>query len=248
MKKLFMFLFVALLGLSVFACKKEKEPEELESNAISYAEYLNAKDDDPVVIKGYIQAKNVFKVTDASVDENAGTASLYLADRDGAYYVYGVQLKKDEYDKLEIGALVEITGTKASWKGEVEVSNPTLRALGGKKQTFDAKNIDDKLDKAEDYMNQLVSLKGWEVVGRGEAGDPFTYTWGGGGERGSDLYIDVKKGEQTFTFVVESDLCNENTDVYKAVEALKVGDTIDLEGFAYWYNTLQLQLTKVTKK
>ena len=41
-------------------------------------------------------------------------------------------------------------------------------------------------------------------------------------------------------------LCNEETEVYKAVENLKVGDTVDLEGFLYWYEGPNPHITAVT--
>ena len=53
---------------------------------------------------------------------------------------------------------------------------------------------------------------------------------------------------QTYIFTVESYLCGNDTDVYKAVEGLKVGDTIDLEGFLYWYNGANPHITSVTVK
>ena len=49
------------------------------------------------------------------------------------------------------------------------------------------------------------------------------------------------------TQYVEFYLCGQDTEVYKAVEALNVGDVIDLEGFLYWYNGANLQATKLTK-
>ena len=42
-------------------------------------------------------------------------------------------------------------------------------------------------------------------------------------------------------------LCGQDTDVYKAVESLNVGDVIDLEGFLYWYNGANLQATELIK-
>jgi hypothetical protein len=45
---------------------------------------------------------------------------------------------------------------------------------------------------------------------------------------------------------VEYYLCNEETEVYKAVENLKVGDTVDLEGFLYWYEGPNPHITSVT--
>ena len=51
------------------------------------------------------------------------------------------------------------------------------------------------------------------------------------------MYFNVTVGdsEEVYSFLVESYLCGSDTEVYKAVEALEVGQTIDCEGFLYWY-------------
>ena len=41
-------------------------------------------------------------------------------------------------------------------------------------------------------------------------------------------------------------LCGSDTDVYKAVEALNVGDVVDLEGFLYWYEGSNPHVTSLT--
>ena len=41
-------------------------------------------------------------------------------------------------------------------------------------------------------------------------------------------------------------LCGPDTDVYKAVKELKVGDVVDLEGFLYWYEGPNPHITAVT--
>ena len=56
---------------------------------------------------------------------------------------------------------------------------------------------------------------------------------------------DADDGE-TYQFLVESYLCDSSTDVYKAVEALKIGQTIDCEGFLYWYEGVNPHITSVT--
>ena len=43
------------------------------------------------------------------------------------------------------------------------------------------------------------------------------------------MYFNVSYNGQTYSFVVESYLCGSDTEVYKAVEALEVGQTIDCE-------------------
>lgn len=68
------------------------------------------------------------------------------------------------------------------------------------------------------------------------------------GEDGNDLYFNVSLNGQTYTFTVESYLCDNTTDVYNAVKNLKIGDTIDMEGFLYWYEGVNPHITSVTVK
>ena len=78
----------------------------------------------------------------------------------------------------------------------------------------------------------------------------FLYGWDGSGsaDSDSDLYFSVSAGDKTYTFCVEYYLCGPDTDAYKAVTALKVGDKLDLEGFLYWYEGPQPHITAVTVK
>ena len=46
---------------------------------------------------------------------------------------------------------------------------------------------------------------------------------------------------------VRPDLCGADSDVYKAVKELKIGDKIDMEGFLYWYEGVNPHITSVTK-
>ena len=99
------------------------------------------------------------------------------------------------------------------------------------------------------HQNELVSFKGMKVEACNDAGDAFMYNWDGSGTQGDDLYFNVQTADgQEFTFTVESYLCDKDTDVYKAVEALQVGDVVDLEGFLYWYNGANPHITSVTVK
>ena len=62
-----------------------------------------------------------------------------------------------------------------------------------------------------------------------------------------DLYVRFTKDDLTVNFCVEFYLCNNDTEVYKAVEALQVGDVVDVEGFLYWYEGANTHITKITK-
>lgn len=81
-----------------------------------------------------------------------------------------------------------------------------------------------------------------------DSGAAFLYNWDGSGEDGSDLYFNVSKDGQTYTFTVESYLCDSSTDVYQAVKGLNVGDTVDMEGYLYWYEGVNPHITSLTVK
>jgi hypothetical protein len=100
-----------------------------------------------------------------------------------------------------------------------------------------------------DYQTMLFSAKNLTVeVSKDKEGNEhaFLYNWDGSGSEGDDLYFSASKDGKVYTFVVESYLCGPDTDVYKAVKELKAGDTIDMEGFLYWYEGMQPHITSVT--
>ena len=215
------------------------------TKAMTYAEYKAAEAKSDVVIETYIQAKQSWWEKDGI----GGVASFYTMDEDGGYFIYNMPCSKDDYDKkLVVGAKIRVTGKKAVYNGLLEISEgATYELLEG---TYVAKakelSSDEFNTKAADYMNQFISLKGAVVMAFDNAGAAFGYKWNGAGSQGDDAYFNVLVGDQLYTFLVESYLCDKDTDVYKAVEALKVGDIIDLEGFMYWYDNPQPHVTKLT--
>ena len=76
-----------------------------------------------------------------------------------------------------------------------------------------------------------------------ETGAAFAYK--NAEEKTDDLYFKVSKDVATYDFCVEFYLCGQDTEVYKAVEALNVGDVVDLEGFLYWYEGANPHITAV---
>ena len=94
------------------------------------------------------------------------------------------------------------------------------------------------------HQNELVAFKGMTVEDYGD-GNAFAYK--NAENKTDDLYFKVSKDGTTYEFCVEYYLCNETTDVYKAVEALSIGDVIDMEGFLYWYNGANPHIISVTK-
>ena len=76
----------------------------------------------------------------------------------------------------------------------------------------------------------------------------FLYNWDGSGtaDSDSDLYFKASVNGQTYTFVIEYYLTGADSDAYKAVQNLKVGDIVDMEGFVYWYEGIQPHVTSIT--
>ncbi len=269
MKKFRVLLLTLVLAMAVLGCAKtDKEPEAtatpvpteapteapveeatpapteapVEEDAkaegvMSYDEYIAAPMDSEVVIEAYVQAKQSWWEDKATV---------YAQDEDGAYFLYDMACSAEDYEKLTVGTKIRVTGFKGEWAGEVEIMDATFEIVEG---NFVAEALDvtamlgtDELIK---HQNEKVAFKGMTVEAANEAGDAFLYKWDGSGQDGDDLYFNVSYNGTTYTFTVESYLCDNTTDVYAAVKALKVGDVIDMEGFLYWYEGVNPHITSV---
>ena len=216
------------LGELVFTHTSNEDVLAKGEGVMSYQEFADAQVDDEVVIEGYLQAKQAYS-------EEYGNTSLYLQDGAGAYFVYRLACTKDEYETLEIGRKLKITGYKSEWSGEVEITDASFELERGE-YFFRAEDVTELLgtDELIEKQNLLVSIKGATVV-ESEGGAAWLYGWDGSGDEGSDLYFNVDIGGKTYSFVVESDLCGPGTEVYEKVKTLEVGDTVNLTGFLYWY-------------
>lgn len=211
---------------------------------MTYAEYLAADLDSKVVVETYVQAKQSWW---------EDKATLYTQDEDGAYFVYNMACSEEDYEKLVPGTKIKVTGFKTEWSGETEIIDATFEFVEDS-TTFVAEPVDvtDLMGKDEliDHQNQFVSFKGMtvEAAGQDDSGNDvaFLYNYDGSGEEGNDLYFAVSLNGETYNFTVESYLCDKDSDVYKAVKELKIGDKIDLEGFLYWYEGANPHITSVT--
>ena len=248
MMKKFLAIVLALTFVFAFvACgKKDHEFKDVKSEGVmTYDEFAAAALESKVTIEGYVQAKQVYS-------EQYGNTSLYLQDTKGAYFVYRLACTAEEYAKFTEGVKVKIVGYKAVWSGEVEIIDVESFSVDSSVKytapVFDATSLlgTDDLIK---HQNEKVSFKGLTVKASKDADGnevAYLYKWNGTGAEGDDLYFNVALGDKEFQFLVESDLCGADTDVYKAVKNLKVGDTIDLEGFLYWYEGVNPHITSVT--
>ena len=200
------------------------------AGAMTYAEYAAANLDDEVVIEAYVQAYQSWwnnKIT------------VYLADRDGAYFVYELACSEEDAAKLVPGTKIRVTGYKAAWEGEVEIVDATFVFVEGDSYVAPAKNITNVLgtDELINYQNQLVIFEGLTIKS-------ISYK---NGTPGDDIYVTFTKNGADYDFCVERYLTGPETELYKAFETLAAGDVVDIEGFLYWYAGANTHITKIVK-
>lgn len=210
---------------------------------MTYAEYEAAAVDDPVVIEAFVQGKQSWW---------EDKATIYAADPDGAYFIYNANVPEDVYEKLKDGTKIKVDGYKTEWSGEVEIAEgATLEVIDdGVTYIAPVVNVTDMLGNTDElikHQNQKVSFEGMVIEPAQEGSDAaYLYNYDGSGEEGDDLYFNASKDGETYTFTVESYLTDKDSDVYKAVKNLKVGDTVNMEGFLYWYEGPNPHITSVT--
>ena len=213
------------------------------AGVMTYEEYMAADLDSQVVIETYVQAKQSWW---------EDKATFYTQDKDGAYFIYNMPCSEEDYEKLVPGTKIKVTGYKAEWSGEIEVADVSSFEIEDGEYIAEPLDVTDLLGKDEliDHQNELVSFKGMTVEAAGQDADgndvAYLYNYDGSGSEGDDLYFNVSLNGETYTFTVESYLCDKDSDVYKAVEALNIGDKIDMEGFLYWYEGVNPHITSVT--
>lgn len=211
---------------------------------MSYADYVAAELDSEVCVETYVQAKQGWWE-----DDGVGKATFYTQNEDGAFFIYDMPCSQEDYDKLVAGTKIKVTGYKAEWSGEVEIVDATFEIVDTDALfVAEAKDVTDLLGKDEliDSQNQFVAFKGMTVEAANDDGAAYLYKWDGSGSEGDDLYFNVSLNGETYSFTVESYLCDKDSDVYKAVQNLQVGDVIDMEGFLYWYEGVNPHITSVT--
>ena len=186
-----------------------------DGEVMSYAEYAAAELDTAVVVETYVQAHQAWW---------DGKVTVYTQDEDGAYFLYNMACSEEDAEKLVPGAKIKVTGYKSEWAGEVEITDATFEFVDG--EPFIAEPED------------VTTVEAYD-----ESGAAFAYK--NDVDKTDDLYFKVSKDGEVYDFCVEFYLCGKDTDVYKAVEALEVGQVIDLEGFLYWYEGANPHITSV---
>ena len=234
MKKSLIWIVAALMVMAL--CLGAASAEE--AKVMTHEEYIAAADDDAVVIESYVQDHQSWW---------DGKVTVYLQSEDGAYFVYEMACSEEDAAKLVPGQKIRVKGFKGEWGGEIEIMDGTFEFVDAEPWIAEAEDITALLSKEDlaEHMNEFVAVKGATVVAQDD-GAAFAYK--NPEEKTDDLYFAVNVDGFIHNFCVEFYLCGKDTDVYKAVEGLKVGDVVDLEGFLYWYNGPNLHTTGLTVK
>ena len=236
MKKFFALILAVVMMLSVAAFAEEADTA---ATVMTHEEFVAAELESEVTVETYVQDKQ-------SWWDNKAT--FYCQSEDGAYFVYEMPCTEEEYEQLAAGTKIRVTGYKAEWSGEVEITDATFEILEADPYIAEATDVTELLgtDELINHQNEKVAFTGLTVEAYDESGAAFAYK--NDAEKTDDLYFKASYNGQTYDFCVEFYLRGQDTDVYKAVEALNVGDTIDVEGFLYWYEGANPHVTSVTVK
>ena len=204
------------------------------AGVMTYDEYMAAEMDATVVIEAYVQATQSWwdnKIT------------VYLADLDGAYFAYEMACTEADAAKLVPGTKIKVTGVKGAWAGEVEIMQCSFEFASNANDKYIAPAllansfITDSA-KAIAYQNQLVAVNGATIKA-------IEYK---NGEPGDDIYVTIEVNGVELSYCVERYLTAPDSAVYTTVGTLAVGDTVDVEGFLYWYDGVNTHITKIVKK
>lgn len=235
MKKIFALVLALIMVFALCACGSK-------AAGMSHEDYVKAELKSPVTVQTYVQATQSWWNDQITV---------YAQSKDGAYFIYNMACSEADAAKLVPGTEIIVKGVKDEWSGEVEIVDGSFE-LGKGSYIADVADVTALLgtDELITHQNEKVSFKGLTIEPQDDGVSAFYYNWDNSGTEGSDsdLYFNASINGQTFSFTVEYYLCNENTDVYKAVQNLKVGDTVDLEGFLYWYNGANPHITSCVVK
>lgn len=206
---------------------------------MSHAEFLAAPLESPVVIETYVQAAQAWW------DD---TVTVYAQSEDGGYFLRNMACSQSDAALLVPGAHIRVTGKKVQWAGSDQIDCGAFTLLEGS-YIASATDLSDLLGSPalEAYQNEKAAFTGLTVEPANEAGDPFLYDWDGSGGPGddSDLYFRASRDGNSCLFVIPYYLCGPTSDAYQAVITMEVGDTVNLEGFLYWYEGPQPHITSV---
>ena len=257
MKKFISMLLVLTMVLAFAGCAKTEAPEttaapetevavettaaavettEAQADSVvtttlmTHADYIAAPLDSEVTIETYVQGHQSWwdnKIT------------VYCQSEDGAYFLYELACSEEDAAKLVPGTKILVNGYKGEWAGEVEVMDGTFEFVeGGDTFIAEALDVTELLGTEEliAHQNEFVSFTGMTVEAISYKND----------EPGDDIYLTLGYNGASYEFCVEVYLTGTDSEVYTTVGTLNVGDTVNVEGYLYWYEGVNPHITAIT--
>ena len=207
-------------------------------DAMDYAAFAAAEAEEPVVIEAYVQAWG---------DWGRSSLALYAQDAEGGYYVAELACPYGAEEELIPGRKIRVTGVKSQRGDGMEIVGASFTPLIGSCH-FAPLDLSAPLEEGQliRYQNQKVVFKGMTVDAYDDSGAAFAFE--DAENRNGDLYFKASGGGRSWEFRVALAFGGREGEAYKAVQKLNVGDSVDLEGFLYWNDGAQPQITAVTVK
>lgn len=214
-------------------------PTQRSSPIMTHQEFLDAGLETTVVVETYVQAVQEWW---------NGTVTVYAQSEDGGYFLRNMACSKEDAAMLTPGTRIRVTGVKSQWVGGDQIEYGSFTLLEGfwTAPTLDVSSLLGS-ETLLNHQNEKISFTGLTVEPIGDAGEAFLYRWDGSGSPGddSDLYFQASLDGKSYLFVIPYYLCGPDSAAYQTVITMKVGDTVDLEGFLYWYDGPQPHITSV---
>ena len=191
MKKFFALILAVVMMLSVAAFAEEADTT---ATVMTHEEFVAAELESEVTVETYVQDKQ-------SWWDNKAT--FYCQSEDGAYFIYEMPCTEDEYAQLVPGTKIRVTGYKAEWSGEVEITDATFEILEADPYIAEATDVTELLgtDELINHQNEKVAFTGLTVEAYDESGAAFAYK--NDAEKTDDLYFKASYNGQTYDFCVE---------------------------------------------
>lgn len=211
---------------------------------MTHAEFEAAAIDDAVTVETYVQATQAYP-------REPNKISVYAQSVDGAYFIYAATFPEEDFEKLQPGTKISVSGVKSDFSGEIEIADGILEIVEGDTFVAEAEDVTALLgtDELVAHQNEKVSLKGLTITASTDAEGneaAFLYKVDGSGAQGEDIFFyAADEAGNTYLFTVETDLADKDTDAYKAAEALQIGDKVDIEGFLYWHDDVNPHVTGI---
>lgn len=141
---------------------------------MTFADYMKAEAGAPVMVKG---------VVSAIIAKSKGNSnnSIYLQDKDGGYYVYGLESDPVTDLKLEVGMTVMASGEKDIYNGTHEIKSATLEIVDTNKSEVTPIDLTEAFKNAADLKAEalvgiqgaLATIKGVEITGISPSNDSY---------------------------------------------------------------------------